>query len=276
MKFDAKVLADSVGPNRVRLTTLELTFPRFLLAEFNTHRMLSRSSASSRAIPTAKILERVEQHPFVPLWWGKNQRGMQAEAEIDCPDKAYHVWMVARDQAVGLAKVLLAAGVHKQTVNRLLEPFMWHTVIVTATHWANFFALRCHAAAQPEFRTIALMARQAMAASEPVRVDEDGLHAPLLPDLELLIAEKYNKAEIARISAARCARVSYLTHDGERDPRLDLDLAYRLAKDGHMSPFEHVAFATRSEDRWGNFRGWRQLRKMIPNEDVFEPPGDDE
>ena len=102
MPFDAKVLADSRSPAGYRLTTLEATFPRFVLAEFNTHRVFSRNSASSRAIPIAKQLRRVLEDPYVPIEFGSNQPGMQAGAALDGEKReaAEREWLRARDDAV--------------------------------------------------------------------------------------------------------------------------------------------------------------------------------
>ncbi|MBV8154461.1 MAG: FAD-dependent thymidylate synthase, partial [Candidatus Eremiobacteraeota bacterium] len=138
------MLLDSVSPAGVRLTTLEVTFPRFVLSEFNTHRVLSRNSSSSRAIPTPKLLERVMTDPVLPLEWGRNQKGMSA-SDVLTPEEeeeAKRIWLSARDAAIEHARKLMELKVHKQELNRVLEPFLWHTVIVTATEWDNFFTLR--------------------------------------------------------------------------------------------------------------------------------------
>ena len=63
----AEIIADSLSPQGHRLTTFICVFPRIVLAEFNTHRMLSRNSASSRAIPFNKMLEMVKTNPFIPF-----------------------------------------------------------------------------------------------------------------------------------------------------------------------------------------------------------------
>jgi thymidylate synthase ThyX len=265
--YSARVLLDSVAPNGVRLTTLEVTFPRFVLAEFNTHRSLSRNSASSRAVPTAKLIERVEQDPVLPLEWGRNKAGMSA-AELLCAQEAQaarEIWLRACDAAVTYARQLVELKVHKQELNRILEPFLWHTVIVTATEWSNFFELRCSPNAQPEIREAALRMRDAMSASttEPVSIGE--WHTPLLqPDEYLLDLETRKK-----ISAARCARVSYLTHEGRREIEKDLDLYERLKRDRHLSPFEHVATPSADAGPHANFRGWIQMRAEI--EEGLEP-----
>lgn len=266
MTYAARILADSLAPSGVRLTTFEVTFPRFILAEWNTHRMLSRNAASSRAVPVRKLLEQVETEPFVPEYWGANRPGMQATEELSERDAAdaRATWLQARDAACDHARVLMSLGAHKQLANRLLEPFTWCTVIVSSTTWDNLFALRCHADAQPEFRRIACMMRDELGISTPRALEIGDWHLPLVPDVDELQAEGYTIDERARISAARCARVSYLTHDGKRVPATDLELARRLLEGGHMSPFEHVAQPSSQEHtRSGNFHGWYQYRKRL-------------
>lgn len=302
MAHSAKVLADSISPDGVRLTTLEVTFPRIVLAEFNTHRTFSRNSASSRAIPVEKMINMVEDNPYIPTHWGKNQKGMQAEVELSKDEQIVAAlwWLGARDKAVESTKALLAVGVHKQITNRLLEPFMWHTVIVTASEFSNFFNLRCNPMAHPEIKLAAELMRDAMNASTPTALDYGQWHTPLVSDEEAaqILEEEELRGwttcdhnMVARVSVGRCARVSYLTHDGKRDPVEDVKLADRLLEAGHMSPFEHVARPLSDEDLddadrywsegWprerkreqraakfsGNFRGWVSYRKQIPHEE---------
>jgi thymidylate synthase ThyX len=259
--YAARVLLDSQSPAGIRLTTLEVTFPRFVLAEFNTHRQFSRNSASSRAIPSSKMIERAEREPVLPLEWGRNQKGMSAGellSEEEAAD-AQSVWLTARDAAVAHAKALLELKVHKQVLNRVLEPFLWHTVIVTGTEWVNFLELRCAPTAQPEIREAAVRMRDAMLASTPRAVAFGEWHLPLVQDDE----RSLDAETLKKISAARCARVSYLTHDGTRDIAKDLDLFERLKTDRHLSPFEHVATPARDVEFHANFRGWIQMRAEI-------------
>jgi thymidylate synthase ThyX len=303
MAFDAKVLADSRSPTGYRLTTLEATFPRFVLAEFNTHRVFSRNSASSRAIPIAKQLRRVLEDPYVPIEFGSNQPGMQAGPALASGKReaAEREWLGARDDAVRRVLGLVTdpgvvsadedllpilqrvedlireraqpaewLNVHKQVANRLLEPFMWHTVIVTATEWENFWNLRCHADAQPEIRLIAERMRAAVEASDPDELEWDEWHLPLVRPEDR--QEAASVEDLIKVSVGRCARVSYLTHAGKRDLQADIDLYQRLLESGHMSPLEHPALplteAELKEGEWsGNFRGWRPYRKLILGEE---------
>jgi thymidylate synthase ThyX len=274
MAFAAKILADSLSLGGVRLTTFEATFPRCILAEVNTHRMLSRNAASSRAIPVEKMIQRVLDNPFIPEF-RLNQKGMQAAEALDGDDadQAKHNWLAARDQAVANARQLHRLNIHKQYVNRLLEPWMWCTMIISATDWANFFALRCHPDAEPSFERIAGMMRNLLQDSKPKTVGFGDWHLPLIFDedgdevLKACGTVQQALDNLCQISAGRCARVSYLTHNGQRDHSADIELHDRLAKSGHWSPFEHVATpAADSRSYVGNFRGWIQLRNQMPGE----------
>jgi thymidylate synthase ThyX len=270
MAYRANVLLDSVSSSGVRLTTLEVTFPRFVLAEFNTHRVFSRNSASSRAIPTSKLIERVERDPAMPLEWGRNKAGMSASDVLTEQEAlaAQGVWLAARDDAVARARQLQDLNVHKQELNRILEPFLWHTVIVSATEWGNFFELRCAVNAQPEIRQAASRMREVIEASRPQPVPDGEWHTPLLQSDEFSLDVETRK----RISAARCARVSYLTHDGRREIGKDLELYERLRADRHLSPFEHVATPAGDAAYHANFRGWIQMRCEIESRDRTPTP----
>ncbi len=145
-KIEAKIVADSISPQRYRITTMLLTFPRFILAELNTHRVFSRNSASSRAIPFEKMVKMVEEDPFIPIAWQKDHKGMQGTEYFTDPEDIKELtesWLSALDLAVRRAKEIDEWGATKQLCNRLLEPFMWHTALVTATEFDNFFKLRC-------------------------------------------------------------------------------------------------------------------------------------
>lgn len=254
--ISATVILDSRSPEGARLTTVELRYPRFIHGEVLTHRDRARNSASSRAIPFAKFVQAVKDDPVIPLVWGAEKPGMQTGGEVADKDKAVKAWLAARDKAVTQATRLHDLGVHKSICNRLLEPWQWMTTVMTATDWDNFFAQRCHSDAEVHFRTLAEAIRAALAESGPVLRQ---VHAPyLFPDENVRPADQRK-----RISTARCARVSYLTHDGARDPAKDLELHDRLLASMHPSPFEHVATAAGQFHRSGPFVGWKQYRKEI-------------
>lgn len=277
--YQATILADSIAYG-VRLTTMVATFPRFILAEFNTHRVFSRNSASSRAIPVKKRIAAIKENPYVPLSFGKNKRGMQAGEDLDSTSAAQSrdAWMEAMHDAVKNAEVLVRCGLHKQWANRILEPFAWHTVIVTATEWDNYWALRISTDAQPEIHLVSENMKEALRNSVPTELVNGDWHTPLIfeEDInECLDQTGVDEEKLAKISAARCARVSYLTHDGKRSIEKDLELYHRLVSAGHMSPLEHVAQFNRELAESGtvasNFRSpWVQYRKLIPGESCFE------
>ncbi len=261
MAYHAEVLLDSVNPEGERLTTFVLRFPRFVLSEFNTHRMFSRNASSSRAIPTTRLMQQLREDPVVPVEWGRNKSGMQAHELLDADSAAVAAaeWLRARDAALEHAEALRATGVHKQIVNRVLEPWMWASVIVSSTTYDNFFALRCHADAQPEIKRIADLMREAFGASTPTPRAAGEWHLPFVgPDDEDLPIEQRK-----HVSVARCARVSYVTHVGTRDVDADLQLHQRLLDAGHWSPFEHVAVAASDATRFNNFSGWQAYRHQM-------------
>lgn len=266
MKISAKVIADSVNSaNQIRLVTLELNYPRFVHAEFMTHRVFSRNASSSRAIPISKQIDMVERYPVMPSEWGQNKPGMQAGEALSrsAQTEAENAWILAMNDAVKHAKKLKDLGVHKQIVNRLLEPFAYIRVIVTATEWANFFLLRISPLAQPEIRILAEQINVAMAGSTPVWRDPgvNPMHAPYLTASDL---RDLDFRTAMMVSAARCARVSYLNHDGmEPDVNKDIALALRLRQDKHASVFEHQAVANLSKGFVRNFRGWTQHREIL-------------
>jgi len=243
MAYACRILADSISPAGHRLTSFEVTFPRIVLAEFNTHCMLSRNSASSRAIPVAKRIDAVETDPFVPESFGRNQKGMQPGEPLDSKDAAAAQldWLDARDECILRASSLASRGVHKQYANRLLEPFSWHTAVITATEWDNFEHLRCNPMAQGEFQKAAQLMMAARTNSEPRALNCNEWHLPYVePDAEVFTLNSVG-LDPWKVSVGRCARVSYLTQNGVRDPAEDVALADRLLENAHMSPFEHVA-----------------------------------
>ena len=301
MTISAKVIAHSRAPNAPDLITLQLRYPRFIHAEAKTHRViriddaeyefvreislmddenLSRNASSSRAIPIERMIQDVIDDPAMPVAWGSNKPGMQAGDEIrnlvECypleggevhfdergPEEA---WLLARDYAVSAAKGFAKAGYHKQIVNRLLEPFGHISVVCTATEWDNFFALRCHPDADPTMRALAEAMRDAIAGSTPEELGPGAWHLPYV-DLDENWVVDHDAQTLAMISAARCARVSYLNHDGSNpDIEKDLALAKRLLESRHMSPSEHQARVSGDDGTalWGNLVGWDQFRKMI-------------
>lgn len=291
--YNCRIVADSVAENGARLTTFEVTYPLIIHAEVMTHRMFSRNVASNRAIPVKKLIASVEENPFVPEKFPKNQAGMQNSEWLEgtLAEAARMTWMRSRDSAVNHVKQLLEYDVHKQIANRLLAPFLWTTAVITATDWDNFWSLRCHKAAQPEIQKIAYMMRDAYEENEPKKITQGGWHLPYTSDKTIEDVKKVLETEIhaghfnlfleqgvgtdtdtefldylIKVSIGRCARVSYLNH-GENNPvEKDFELCERLINSRHMSPTEHVATPLDSNSYEGNFRGWKQYRKLLPGE----------
>lgn len=287
--IEAEIVCDSLAPSGVRLTTFVLTYPRFIHAEFMTHRVFSRNASSSRAIPVKKSIQMVRDNPVIPLAFTKNQKGMQGGEALapELHDMAVAAWLDGRDRAVEIAERLADLEVHKQYANRVLEPYAHITVVCTATDWNNFFALRCHPDAQPEIQELANKMYDAMQASKPVEPKLD-LHVPFIdydawqecgeaarkeyPD-DSWMAIHAAKCLALKRSVARCARVSYLNHDGTKTSiEQDVNLFIKLVGSHpmHASPAEHQAWPTKADERSGNFRGWIQYRKTLHNENVME------
>ena len=255
---EVECVAKTVDPVTEKvITTLRCTYPRYIHAEVMTHRMFSRNASSSRAIPVAKIIDQIEADPVIPLFWGSNKPGMQQGDEIDKMSAIHALgnWRTMINVAAGCARALNELGVHKQYVNRLLEPFARITTLITATDWDNFYQLRCHPMAMPEIEALARTMYDVQSTTE---ARTSCYHLPFLTQDDMC---QLSLPEAYRVSSARCARVSYLNHD-KSNPIIakDLELAAKLLSDRHMSPFEHVAKAYLG--RWANFDGWRSFRNI--------------
>lgn len=268
--IQAKIVEDSIAPSGVRLTTFVLTYPRFIHSEFMTHRMFSRNASSSRAIPVKKSIQMVISEPVIPLAFTKNKAGMQGGEALsgDLHDKAVEIWLKARDAMVDFANQLAELEVHKQYANRILEPFAHITVVCSATDYANFYALRCHTMAQPEIMALADLMYEEYRTSTPKSLEIGDMHLPFVSDEE---RQELPQDDLVKMSVARCARVSYLNHEGKK-PTMEEDktLYERLVGSApiHASPAEHQAIAMNQETRSGNFRGWIQYRKLLIDENV--------
>lgn len=269
MAIEAKVIRDSIAAHGKRITTLVLKYPRFIHSEFMTHRDFSRNSASSRAIPIKKMIQAVKDDPAMPIFWGKNQPGMQAAEELDADriERCKSEWLSTRDAAIDSVEYLMYLGLHKQIANRILEPWFHMSTIVTATEWSNFFSLRLDAKApQPEMQALARAILVARKQSVPKILKLEEWHLPFVSEEEWKTIN--NIQQSIWCSAARCARVSYLNHDGTNpNVEKDLELAQKLLQAPHASPFEHQATPDYFEKvRSGNFVGWIQYRKTMNNE----------
>jgi thymidylate synthase ThyX len=291
----ATVIQDSISNWGTRITTFELEYPRFIHAEFMTHRQFSRNAASSRAIPVEKMMEQIALNTGQPIHWGANQAGMQAKAEVADITEAHATWMRACFSALSECRQLLSNGLHKQISNRVTEPFQMMKVIVTATEWSNFFWLRNHEDAQPEIHELARVMLEAHLASVPMTVHTSEWHVPYVNrvreyldgDLSYLGSqgEKISLEDAKIISASCCAQVSYRKSDDSLEKAKMVYQRLIGSEPVHASPVEHqatpmktpqspfgdctevgVTHKDRKHDYWsGNFRNWIQLRQLIPN-----------
>lgn len=266
MKTEAKVIADSISPDLIRLTTLQVCCPRFILAEVNTHRVFSRNWRSSRAVPVDKMIEEVRNHPFIPSQFTRNQAGMQGGEPLSGAElvHAEMVWREAAEVAAHYAERLAAVGVHKQYANRGLEPYLYVHGVISATEWDNFFKLRLHKDAQPEFQELAQQMAHAINQSTPVERKHYGTnswHLPYITDFE---RSDHDLDYLMKMSASRCAWVSYKPFDESDAPnhvKVERTFNKLMSEPMHASPFEHVA--TPGSVHKSNFIGWDQWRHFL-------------
>jgi thymidylate synthase ThyX len=252
----AEVLADSIAPGCPRLTSLKVRFPHIILPQVLTHRVFSRNTSSSRAIPVARLIADVERDPFIPREWRyAADRGMQPGEMMSQGDamSARMRWVAAMEFSVVTAGEMVNRHVSKEHVNRILEPYAHVSMIITATEWENFLQLRLDSHSQIEIRDLAEAIRDAMESSTPRELGIGEWHMP------------YGDSEDPIESAACCARISYDSHDGGKATQnSNRRLAKMLMDEGHWSPFEHIAFAGAEPLCHGNLAGnWAQYRKML-------------
>ena len=314
------ILASASNTGSPPIYTIRMRYPRPIHGEIMTHRVFGRNARSSRAVPVRTMLDEVRKIPYVPWHWGKNQKGMQASEECnemlifkdfenqDLPMTREEAWLAARTTAANIAEMYMNAGYHKQNPNRLLEPFSWIDTLITATQWQNFLWLRQHHAAEPHLQDLANLVKKAIEEAKVQVLQSGKWHLPYITytdqaKLRDLVQESSIKPltpkEVydsmvdlsCKVSAARCARISYKPFNGESSIEAELDRYNLLVTDErvHASPLEHQATPDQTtalststlqngqvvggfETRWknphlhGNLTGWCQYRKMIPNE----------
>lgn len=286
-QMQVEVILASAANACPHIYTIRMRYPRPIHGEIMTHRVFSRNARSSRAVPIHKMLEEVRKTPYVPWHWGKNQKGMQAFEEHNEaimitrdryednpnyePANRVEAWLAARDVAADVAESFMEAGYHKQNPNRLLEPFSWIDTLITATQWDNFLWLRQHHDAEPHLQDLANLVAKAIADTDVQNLTVDDWHLPYITEQEI---DKFDYSTLLKISAARCARISYKPFNGNSTIQAELDRYNLLVTDEriHASPLEHQA----KPDSWGsstnlhgNFTRWIQHRKLTPNE-VYE------
>ncbi len=292
-QMQAEVILASQGPGLKPIYTIRTRYPRPIHGEVMTHRVFGRNARSSRAVPVRTMLDEVRRIPYVPWHWGKNQRGMQAEEEcselieLDIPQvdeitqeldyqtvrlTNEEAWLHARDEAADVAEAFMNAGYHKQNPNRLLEPFSWIDTLITSTEWDNFFWLREHHAAEPHLQDLAHLMDVVMNCSYPDPLEYGEWHLPYITEEE---KSQYSSEVLLKLSAARCARISYKPFDGDASIEKELARYNHLVTDErvHASPLEHQAkpdvltlAGWKNPHLHGNLNGYIQARKLVPNE----------
>lgn len=286
----AHIVADSISESGVRITTFELEYPRFIHSELMTHRLFSRNAMSSRAVPVKKMIELVANSPAIPVYWGMNKPGMQADVEHDDTEDCEKAWKHAANNTSEIASSMSEKGLHKQIVNRLLEPFQMMKTVVTATEFDNFFWLRRHEDAQPEIKELANCMYEAMWVSQPEKLKYGEWHTPYVEHKRnedgslsyvTIDGEQCDAETALKVSASCCAQVSYRVLDGSVEKAVSIYKRLVESKPVHASPFEHqatpmgcfgsfsdhpaITHIDRSGNFWsGNLRGWIQHRQMIP------------
>jgi hypothetical protein len=301
--YEAKILKDSISERGVRLVTFEVNYPHAIHKDVMTHRW-ARNFQSFRAVPTEKLLARIRAgEVFRPERLSKRVKGMGRGIQVNDYEleRANAIWDDHIKASVHFAELYSMMDIAKEQVNFLLQDLCFIRGIITTTmpQLENFFGLRLaknehgDPLARLEVYKIANMMYDAFTASTPQVVGSGAWHLPLVTDDE--ISQSYDNLDYwepwqsvwdywRKVSVGRCARVSYLTHDGVRDPEKDIALHDRLLRDGHMSPFEHQgtpivplpnAYLPDTEDRMmrentGCFGyGWVQYRKIIPGENNY-------
>lgn len=277
--INVMIIADSLAPSGVRLTTFVLEYPRFIHAEFMTHRMFSRNASSSRAIPFKKQVQMIKENMAAPIEFRTNKKGMQAGGAMTDQEKLFAIWREASEDAIRHAHRLSDFNCHKQYVNRLIEPFTHIKVICTSSDYTNFFGLRVHSMAQPEICALATLMYEEYKKSSPKKLTMGEWHLPFVTEDEYtegLLDEEAMEYNIKK-SIACCARVSYQNHDSTNStPEQNEALCDRLLSEQpiHASPAEHQAMAIGDPNVIsGNFKGWIQYRKTLNGEKIesFEP-----
>ena len=307
--FSCRIERDSINTTGDRLISYVVQYPRTVIAEQRTHRRnyisndsweevswdqwsttedISKNSASTRAIPTKKMLESVSKDPYIPKWT-LNQKGMQGEYISDDLKiaEANNVCLEMLNTIIEGVEQLEYLGIHKQDAGRYIEPWSWTTQILTSSRWDNFFALRCHKDAYPPFRTIARMMFLARRKSTPVKLEYGQWHLPFVPleqqmnfdwKPDLFEDEHFELPDLIKYSVARTAWMSYESSDKDGSHEKMIATYDRLMKEPpfHVSPCEAQAtpfcrdIKEYVEQYRSNLTGWLQCRKLIKHEEIKE------
>lgn len=275
----AKIIKHSITEWGQEIVTFELEYPRIVHQELLTHKILSKSSASSRAIPILQMIKRVWDNPAEPAAWGKNQSGMSAKEDLKGLNlsAAKFIWAAAAKINCGLSFLLSKTGVHKQIANRLTEPYSYIKVLVTGTNFENWYKLRDHQDADPTIQLLAATMKVAHQNSVPQVLKYGEWH---LPYVDSTVGSEEN----LKLSASLSAQTSYRKSDESIEKAIKIYDRLIDSEPAHFSPFEHQGTPLPSEHSiffthkdklgrlWsGNFCGWGQYRQKIQAEKKLEP-----
>lgn len=299
MTIKAKLIAYSQAPNKQTVATFELDYPRWIHGEVMTHRMFSRNAMSSRAVPVNKMIDLVKYSPAIPIHFGQNQPGMQAEKELDvfAKERVKELWYACAETVADYAEEMDYYDAHKQVVNRILEPFQTMKTVVTSTEWDNFFYLRNHEDAQPEIKRLAEVMLECFDNEDPVQLTSDDWHTPYFGEGYWLKGCGIPLEDALAISSSCCAQVSFRQLDDTLEKAKRIYERLVESKPVHASPFEHqckpiqeytcvntvkkvgfvnhqhtpstwqdgITHLDRDSNFWsGNFKGFIQHRQIIP------------
>lgn len=298
------IIKDSISRGS-RFTTFELEYPRFIHSEIMTHCMLEKNAASSRAIPVESMIKTIEDKPAAPISWGANNPGMQSNSVLDESKRnaAQALWRLAARRAISYARRLADKdhiNAHKQIVNRITEPFQVMKTVMSGTEWANFFWLRNHPDAQPEFQELARVMWDCMQESKPQELQPGEWHLPYVEYINGVYSVngiEYDLDQARKISASCCAQVSYRKLNDTIEQAEKVFGMLNLGSEdvpSHASPICHqgtpvqnthvvgrimnipglpdtwepgITHTRRDGSLWsGKLRGWVQYRQLIPNE----------
>ena len=257
-QITAKIIAHSITEDGKEIITWELEYPRFIHAEFMTHRLFSRNAASSRAIPVSAMIDQVKNNPAMPIHWGKNQAGMQAKEELSeaLIISAKFLWKRSAKFVAKVVEGLQKIGLHKQASNRLLEPYQMMKTVMTTTEDDNWFWLRNHTDAQPEIHALASVMLKEKRDSHPVVLRQGDWHVPYYgtgywrdscyvnDNMEALFNKRDRTSTLKNalaISSSCCAQVSYRKLDDRLEKAEEVYARLIESEPVHASPFEHQA-----------------------------------
>lgn len=277
--ISAKIVADSVGEtSKARITTFELVMPKCLIAQFNKHTLIRNSAESSRARPTQQILEQIQMDPYLPSQWHYRKRGMQPADPMSTGDagKMSSLEAALRRNVLEIVQEMEKLKASKEDINRYLEPWMYATVVATATDWDNYWKLRLGEDAQGAHRQLAGLMYAAYNSSVPItRIPVCGFHPTPgscsfpwhLPYVTEEERNTINPILLPQLSAARCGRASYGRAGEAKTLEEDVERCQSFVRDGHWTPLEGPARLTKSGGaRFGAYRAWMSLRKHYAGE----------